>query len=75
MSFVEANSLFNISKSSSLPVASMLESRDSSRTRRFVLTDDSVYYVTEKGNINGQEFLCSISFINPNLIEKSSLIF
>ena len=21
--------------------------------RRFILTDDSVYYVTEKGNING----------------------
>ena len=24
--------------------------------RRFILTDDSVYYVTEKGNINGQDF-------------------
>ena len=24
--------------------------------RRFVLSDDSVYYVTEKGNINGQDF-------------------
>lgn len=24
--------------------------------RRFILTDDSVYYVTEKGNINRQDF-------------------
>ena len=24
--------------------------------RRFILIDDSVYYVTEKGNINGQDF-------------------
>ena len=24
--------------------------------RRFILTDDSVYYVTKKGNINGQDF-------------------
>ena len=24
--------------------------------RRFALSDDSVYYVTEKGNINGQDF-------------------
>lgn len=27
-----------------------------STARRFILTDDSVYYVTKKGNINGQDF-------------------
>ena len=37
-------------------VSSINKTSELGTGRRFVLSDDSVYYVTEKGNINGQDF-------------------
>ena len=41
---------------SDLVVSSINKTSELGTGRRFVLTDDSVYYVTKKGNINGQDF-------------------
>ena len=41
---------------SDLVVNSINKTSELGTARRFVLSDDSVYYVTEKGNINGQDF-------------------
>lgn len=41
---------------SDLVVSSINKTSELGTARRFVLTDDSVYYVTKKGNINGQDF-------------------
>ena len=41
---------------SDLVVSSISKTSELGTARRFVLTDDSVYYVTKKGNINGQDF-------------------
>ena len=37
-------------------VSSINKTSELGTGRRFILSDDSVYYVTEKGNINGQDF-------------------
>ena len=41
---------------SDMEVKSINKTSELGTGRRFVLSDDSVYYVTEKGNINGQDF-------------------
>ena len=46
---------FQLCESDSV-VSSINKTSELGTGRRFVLTDDSVYYVTEKGNINGQDF-------------------
>ena len=41
---------------SDMEVKSINKTSELGVARRFILTDDSVYYVTKKGNINGQDF-------------------
>ena len=41
---------------SDMEVKSINKTSKLSTARRFILTDDSVYYITKKGNINGQDF-------------------